>query len=212
MKSLTILAMLLCLLGCQDKNAQSQKPMYGDLPKALDLLDADGREGAYVIAEDPENQNYVQLGIMDNDWIHFDITSYIDETDNFEPEQEWEIVTELPEIVGAKRRHYIEVSRATKLWQFLTDGGFDPYYFRSVYERSSKPVAATESICFNVPRSYRDRCLLAASKTFEIVHGYPPPARMEFTSDQTSWARPPENNGEQDGADQPATAPESKAE
>ncbi len=64
MKKFVILAVLPVLLSCQERNVQPQKPMFGDILKAFDLLDADGRKGTYVIAEDPGNQNFVQFGIM----------------------------------------------------------------------------------------------------------------------------------------------------
>ncbi len=86
----------------------------------------------------------------------------------------------------------MEPDRAKELWAFLKDNGFHPYYFRSVYKQSSQPVAVMESICVNIQRSDRKNCFLVAAKSFEIVHGYPPPAQMKLKTDQTTWARPPE--------------------
>jgi hypothetical protein len=208
MKSFALLAILPCLFGCQEKTSHTRTPTYGNISDALALLDADNREGAYVIAEDPENQNYVQFGIMYSDWIHFDVPSYIDQTKEFEPDHVWNIVTEIPALDGATRRHFIEPTRARALWQYLSDGGFDPYHFRSVYEQQSKAIAATESICFNVPRSDRHTCQLVASKVFEVAHGYPAPVRLKLSSDQTDWVRSPKDNGEQVGDGQSTTQSE----
>jgi len=189
--SILFMLLLCCPISCsKQQHVDSNLCDESHMELAFKWLERDNREGAYVIIEDPKNGKYLQFGIMLNDWIHFDIPNYTTGEQEFEPDHDWKHVKEFSHHDLGNRRNYMEPAKAKLLWSYALKEDFKPYYFRSVYETDGTIIASNESVCFNVPRGNREKCVKVASEVFEIIHGYSAPVVLNMTSNITTWSRP----------------------